>query len=426
MHLIVTPEYLHRVLSGAPELVVYALRLDRGLSSARARAAEPGTYWEEERGLDDSHYIVPGAGGVGGNPQQCLGFRPRPMSAERTIEPSPPRFLARWDLDKTYLRTEFDTFADLLRTAIERPDQKRTVPGAGPLLRELARAGGETHILSGSPEQMRSRIQQKLNLDGARVASLTLKPNLENLFRLRFRALRGQIGYKIPALLRKRCELATPRGEDGSLVPEVMLGDDAEADGFVYSLYADVCSGAVGSELLCDVLRRGGAYEDTIRAAGLFAERIEKGPIVKRILIHLHQHSSPSAFRVFGPRVVPFYNYLQAAFVLYEDGMIPPRAVLRVAQDLAFSHNFDGGALARSYLDLARRGHVSGLGISELAVAYNDTARGFGPTATELGNLVNELDRIIRHEVRARSPQANHTLDYLALAPAQNDKSRRD
>ena len=27
-----------------------------------------------------------------------------------------PPFIARWDLDKTYLRTEFDTLRDLVRT----------------------------------------------------------------------------------------------------------------------------------------------------------------------------------------------------------------------------------------------------------------------------------------------------------------------
>src|SRR5690606_28388038 len=106
---------------------------------------------------------------------------------------SVPPFIARWDLDKTYLRTDFDTVRDLVRTAIERPDQKRTVPGAASLLRELGRAGVETHILSGSPEQLRSRLEQKLRLDGVRWASLTLKPNLQNLLRLRFRALRGQL-----------------------------------------------------------------------------------------------------------------------------------------------------------------------------------------------------------------------------------------
>lgn len=30
--------------------------------------------------------------------------------------------IARWDLDKTYLRTEFDTLRDLVKTALERAD----------------------------------------------------------------------------------------------------------------------------------------------------------------------------------------------------------------------------------------------------------------------------------------------------------------
>lgn len=65
LHLIITPEYVRRVQEEHPDLVVYALRLDRGLSTDRALRAEPGTHWDEERGLNDHQYIVPGAGGVG-------------------------------------------------------------------------------------------------------------------------------------------------------------------------------------------------------------------------------------------------------------------------------------------------------------------------------------------------------------------------
>jgi uracil phosphoribosyltransferase len=65
MHLIVTPEYIRNVLKEHPETVIYALRLDRGLSSSNVLASVPGTHWDEERGLDDQQYIVPGAGGVG-------------------------------------------------------------------------------------------------------------------------------------------------------------------------------------------------------------------------------------------------------------------------------------------------------------------------------------------------------------------------
>jgi uracil phosphoribosyltransferase len=65
MHLMITPEYIRKVKTAHPDLAVYALRLDRGLSTERAIASVPGTHWDEERGLNDHQYIVPGAGGVG-------------------------------------------------------------------------------------------------------------------------------------------------------------------------------------------------------------------------------------------------------------------------------------------------------------------------------------------------------------------------
>lgn len=65
MHLIVTPEYLRHMADVHPDLCIYALRLDRGLSPADVLDAVPGERWAEERGLNDRHYIVPGAGGVG-------------------------------------------------------------------------------------------------------------------------------------------------------------------------------------------------------------------------------------------------------------------------------------------------------------------------------------------------------------------------
>ncbi len=65
MHLVVTPEFIRNVLREHPDAIIYALRLDRGLSPAKVLSAPPGRHWDEERGLDDHQYIVPGAGGVG-------------------------------------------------------------------------------------------------------------------------------------------------------------------------------------------------------------------------------------------------------------------------------------------------------------------------------------------------------------------------
>jgi hypothetical protein len=346
------------------------------------------------------------------------------MTPGATTTPAAPTFIARWDLDKTYLRTDFDTVRDLVLTAIERPDQKRTVPGAAALLRELGRAGVEIHILSGSPEQLRSRLEAKLRLDGARWASLTLKPNLENILRLRFRALRGQLGYKLPALLRRRCELRRQRDASGALLREVLLGDDAEADAFVYSLYADACAGALPAGILAEVMRRGGAYEDTIGDAVRFSGYVDKGQVVERILIHLDRQSSPAEFRLFGPRVVPFYNYLQAAFVLQEDGFIGAKSVLRVAQDLAYAHNFDSAALARSYLDLSRRGHVTGRGIPDLASVHADLVNAHGPGASEIGELVRELSRMLS-DLRPPPEREPTTIDYVAMAETHNRRHKK-
>jgi uracil phosphoribosyltransferase len=65
MHLIVTPEYLKKVTRECPDLHVFALRLDRGLSPLHVLKEEPGKLWDQEAGLNDIQYIVPGAGGLG-------------------------------------------------------------------------------------------------------------------------------------------------------------------------------------------------------------------------------------------------------------------------------------------------------------------------------------------------------------------------
>jgi uracil phosphoribosyltransferase len=65
LHLIITPEYVRHVRAHHPEVIVYALRLDRGLSAPDVLAAIPGARWDEEVGLNEHHYIVPGGGGLG-------------------------------------------------------------------------------------------------------------------------------------------------------------------------------------------------------------------------------------------------------------------------------------------------------------------------------------------------------------------------
>lgn len=65
LHLIVTPEYLKKVLTQRPDIKIFALRVDRGLSPKEVLQAEPGLFWNQEKGLNEKQYIVPGAGGLG-------------------------------------------------------------------------------------------------------------------------------------------------------------------------------------------------------------------------------------------------------------------------------------------------------------------------------------------------------------------------
>ena len=329
--------------------------------------------------------------------------------------------ISRWDLDKTYLRTEFDTVRDLVRTAFERADEKRTNPGAATLLREMARAGVSIHILSGSPEQMRRRLEDKLRLDGIVWDSFILKPNLQNMLRLRFRAVKDQLGYKLPALLRAR----TAAGDTDA--HETLFGDDAEADAFVYSLYADIMAGRAGEELVQEIGERGRIYEDVLDDVMRCVRLVKGKPVVERILIHLEQQTPPGDFAIYGPRVVPFYNYLQSAFVVYEDGRLPAEGVLRVATELVTQHRFDGDALARSYHDLGKRGHLRGTNVADLGTALDAWAKeGTLPAKDELRAMVDRLPAYAEQAKLCWTPPEEAPMpDYLALVNKHNPRRKQ-
>jgi hypothetical protein len=111
--------------------------------------------------------------------------------------------------------------------------------------------------------------------------------------------------------------------------------------------------------------------------------------------------------------VVPFFNYLQAAFILAEDGRIDAQAVLRVASELIQQHRFDAEALARSYFDLTRRGHIRGTVVTELGPAL-DVLEGRLPTIAELRRMVEKLG--VSPEAGGIAPLADPVLDYAAMA----------
>lgn len=272
------------------------------------------------------------------------------MSLPDRIDPKPARRIYRWDLDKTYLQTDFDSFRALLKTAMQKAHEKVAVPGAAALIREL-RAAGDSRlcIVSGSPTQMRSVLQEKLKLDGIEWDEFVLKDNVGNLFKGKFKALRGQVGYKLPVILESR---ATAPVE----AEEVLFGDDAEADAFIYSLYADLIAGRVDEKIVDEVLKAADVYPEDAERVRRAWKKVPKGDPVRRIFIHLDRKTPPAHFARYGPRVVPIFNYFQAALVLMADGHLTAPQVIKVAVEMVQTAGYNLLTLSNSFQDLLRRG----------------------------------------------------------------------
>lgn len=335
------------------------------------------------------------------------------------------RHIFRWDLDKTYLHTDFDTWRDLLRTAFQKPEEKVNVPGAVALLRELSRPEANSRALvtfiSGSPSQMRDTLERKFEIDGIRPDAFILKPTLRNILKGHFRAIRGQVGYKLNALLKLR--------ESSPFAPETFFGDDAEQDAFIYSLYADLAAGTVDRPQLEEILREAEVYESTGQTILARFERMVQRDTVQRIFIHLEAGSSPGRFLVFGPRLVPIKNYFQAAVILYGDGVLQVDSVARVAAELLLNPKYDMQELAVSLQDLARRRHLNMKVLRRLARDWQAATREVpdDPEATaravELRSIFPQgfIERLIT-TVRALAPRNQHAkpewsgpVDYLEV-----------
>jgi hypothetical protein len=334
----------------------------------------------------------------------------------------PPKHTFRWDLDKTYLRTEFDSLRDLAKSAIETAADKQAFPGATSLLRALRQDGNRICIVSGSPTQMRQVLAAKLALDGIEWDEFVLKNNLKNILRGRFRALRAQIPYKLPAMLLSRIGATAER--------ETLFGDDAEADAIIYCLYADVIAGKVSPQDLERVLVASRAYDDDANRILELARTVPKGDVVRRLFIHLDRRSPSLGFRRFGPRLVPVFNYFQAALVLYEDKVLSARQVIFVALEMLDSKQYELGHLATSVQDLIRRGRLTREVALQLTTEATDAAKS--------GALSGRSDlppfELIAEEFRARVRELGGTqpvpwesaepLDYVRLVDEEHEHRR--
>lgn len=177
-----------------------------------------------------------------------------------------------WDIDNTYLITEYQGIRDLIRIRFEEAVDKKPVPGAVPLLQGLRRHASEDqrapiHFVSASPHTMCETLERRMLLDGVVHDGIAFR----DWSKLRY--LRDIFGYKIAALL-------TLRLEQPEALRECLFGDDREHDPWVYTLYARICAGKLRGKALYRALRDHGLRRSSSRyAVALAADLPELDPV---------------------------------------------------------------------------------------------------------------------------------------------------
>lgn len=322
----------------------------------------------------------------------------------------------RWDLDKTYLQSQFESFRELVKIPFERPEDKVSLPGVTPLIRALKRVateqGREARIffLSASPPQIGRAIEDKLVLDGVEYDGITFKNQLRNLRRGRFRNLREQVGYKLTELLRARHGFSPE-------VTEVLFGDDWESDPIIYALYGDLLAGRVDPIRLREILTPAGVDPELVSEAADLLQGLPPADPVERIFIHLERRTPPGTFEAFGGRVVPTFNYFQTACCLFEHGHLDLGAVAEVARTLQQDHALTPTGLGNSLADLRRR-HALGDDSARTIASQLDAEKLLPSTSAQPSDSVSwwKRWRPRRRSSPSRPPAAEAApIDYPSL-----------
>jgi hypothetical protein len=262
----------------------------------------------------------------------------------------------RWDLDKTYLVSQFESLRYLVRVPFQKAKDKVAVPGVAALIKGIRRTLEPqrplaVYFLSASPPQIGTAIREKLALDGIVYDGITFKDQMRHIMYARFDALLEQVGYKLEGLLRSAHDSVPGR-------VELLFGDDWESDPFVYSLYADILTGRVGAERVADLLQRaevGRHYRE--RILELVAQDRPRAHVAG-VFILRQRPARACDLESFGARLRWFDNYFECALSLWELGVLDLAGVRAVLADIGFNPaqaavSFDavcarnGGARAR-------------------------------------------------------------------------------
>lgn len=262
----------------------------------------------------------------------------------------------RWDLDKSYIETDFESLRGLIRAATESSSQKKTVPGAASLLRHISSLpDSQISVLSGSPEQLRSKILERFQLDNISVDSLHLKDSIERIKKGRFRDIKGQFGFKLSSLLTSRSNWTPTQ-------TEFCFGDDVEADALIYLIYSKCLTKELDQGQLFQLMKVAGAYEDHISHAIRATQEMKKCSGVDCVFIRVTHRRSVKELSGLSKRVIPVHSWSQAAFVLHDLGQINKKGVKQVLEE---AFEWTPSIIANLIQDMNRQGYLSSNYIEE-------------------------------------------------------------
>jgi hypothetical protein len=148
---------------------------------------------------------------------------------------------------------------------------------------------------------------------------------------------------------------------------------------------------------------------------------------VQRIFIHLDKKTPTARFDRYGKRVVPVFNYFQAAMVLFEDGQLSAPSVVRVALEMVDKFGYTLDALRNSLDDLLRRGRLSSATARALAAEVTNEG------VPQLGALPGARELLLGFADRVRELQPGTSvilpsegpIDYLAALEADLPHKKR-
>jgi hypothetical protein len=209
-----------------------------------------------------------------------------------------------WDIDKTYLSTNFSSLGGLLRIPLEFAVDKIANPGMPEVIRGLRRGPGEEYagvplyFVSASPPQLRRVLEHKMLIDGVEFDGITSKDWLKTLLEFKPGRLKEQVGFKVCALLAGRLDRPSSR--------EYLFGDDVEQDAAAFHLYARMVNREISPGDAATALRKHKVEKEDRKSAFSLLETLpRKLGRVERIFITLEKNTPPEKFEKYSGMVVP-------------------------------------------------------------------------------------------------------------------------